>query len=416
MITREITTKGDYRYFYEETTETGSTSHFNLGSSTDYVGHITMNGPLPGWRDIIRNGDNATTPLEGTAYEFENVPCNLRYGVADALNPSSYRRTIVISGSLFTLSLPTFTGSANLPQMADNLALTRFYSRLASQSSSFKGMVFTGELRESLQMIRHPARALRDGLDHYLAALRKGGRKMTRSKRPSFIRRTWLEYAFGWRPLISDIDQAIQQFYQSQWVRPIFTMVTGQAELREADKPTLLQLNGGYSHFIRYEHNMDIVSSCRYYGILDSKGNGVADAHSYGFAPWEFVPTVYELIPYSFLVDYFTNLGSIVNSWSYRFIGPRWASKGQKSQQRAFISNARLDYDGLGAPGQYTEFRSGSPGTSVLSKTTLKRTSGVALELPSFEVKVPGMQSLKWVNMAALSANSRRTSSVLQGP
>jgi hypothetical protein len=406
------TTEYNRRYWYEEKiTPPGNTNHYEQGSVVYYSNSVQRAGPLKGYRQIISRGDNATTTLSGTRYEVNQTPISLRYGAIAKPNSGAISHEFVVQGNGYVHStLTSFPGQDALLLAADNLALTRFYSALSSQSSAFKGMVLAGELRQSLQMIRHPAQALRRGIDSYLANLRRFGPRIARQQRESFVRRTWLEYTYGWRPLISDIDGAIQQFYRSQWIRPIFIMVRGNGE-KSVEVASAVQQSSdfGYGHKMRWEIRMDAVSSAKYYGILDSVGDGAPNVHSYGFSPHEFVPTIYNLIPYSFLVDYFTNIGDIVSSWSYRFIRPRWTAKGYKTTIRSYVANQRFVYEGFVGSGSFNIYTGGSPGSSEIKYTSVGRYSSVPLELPTFEVRVPGMDSLKWVNIAALSANLGRT-------
>jgi hypothetical protein len=59
--------------------------------------------------------------------------------------------------------------------------------------------------------------------------------------------------------------------------------------------------------------------------------NGVRSvARTLGILPERFLPTVWELIPYSFVVDYFVNVGDIVASYAFQRNNIVWGFTGYK--------------------------------------------------------------------------------------
>jgi hypothetical protein len=370
-----------------------------------WANNVTKDGVIPHYRQVIASGGNATTAMSGTETTYDYQPGNGLYVRQSKFVPGENGQLrYAAKGSLCYLGFPSF--ALDRPTtIANNRALTNYYSNLQSVETKFKGLVFSGELKESLSMIRNPAKALRNSIDHYLSHLKKNGPRVKKPKRPSFVRKTWLEYSFGWRPLISDIDTAISAFYKSDAVRPIFEMVKGSGR----DKIVKTNSEEGHTHgalqwTYRYVQLEEVF--IQYYGIYRSTGNGVPDSHSYGFSPTEFVPTVWELIPYSFLVDYFTNIGDIVSSWSYRFNNPAWTSRLIRREGEWSTSNEKFVIPPLSS--LYTYSVTGHPGRSVVKKKVFTRTPSVALSLPSLELQVPGMTS-QWVNLFALSENFKKT-------
>jgi hypothetical protein len=225
---------------------------------------------------------------------------------------------------------------------------------------------------------------------------------MAKRKRKSFVRDTWLEYSFGWKPLISDIDSAIRAFYLSKAIHPIFEMVSGYGrdQKKVGSTGSFIGSQGGLQWSYQTEETEEVY--VKYYGIYKSSGNGVSDSHYYGFKPTEFIPTVWELIPYSFLVDYFTNIGDIISSWSYRFQAADWVAMLVRREGIKRTLNERID--AATSDATFKRSSTGSPGSLRWSKKSFVRTPSVAKELPSLELQVPGM-SLKWVNILALSKN-----------
>jgi hypothetical protein len=296
------------------------------------------------------------------------------------------------------------TYQANLTT-ARNAARSRFYANLAAIESKFQGLTFAGELRESLEMIRKPAKALREGVSHYLSAVKRRGRGLRKHAKRRVVADTWLEYSFGWRPFISDIDNAITSFYSSNSVKPLFEMARGVGRHRVATITPLSNVvtsNQTGALAISAEKRRIEIALVKYYGIYESRGNGCSNSHSYGFSPWEFVPTVWELIPYSFLVDYFTNIGDIVSSWSYRFLGYRWASE-LSYREISFHTAGELVRNIIVPPDPKSTW-GGSAGHAERKIIAFIRTPNLVLEIPSLELQCPGFGS-KWTNLAALATD-----------
>jgi len=404
MPTKTQRQRIDYRYSYNYQAD-----GFDYGTitprATQFVvdDFVTQHGPVAGWRKIIADGGNATTPASGEKWTVVNVPCALaHWWQYKYTNPPIGRVQLKLDGYLLYLGVPTFNfGMADTH--ANNQALTRYFSNLSKVETSFKGMVAAGELAESLRMIKHPAMALRRGVGEYLRFVKRHRNMSTKRARIKAVADTWLEYSFGWLPLINDIDGAISAFYASDGVKAIFEMVKGSGRERSSQQSLASDLDVGAGYKFAYDVTSEEEVFVQYYGIYQSHGNGVPNSHTYGFRPSEFVPTLWELIPYSFLVDYFTNIGDIVSSWSYRFIGPSWTAK--LVRREALQKTSNFNYRFTGDTNTYDHgTTSSNPGYLLLKKVAFTRNPSVEPGVPSFELQCPGMGS-QWANLVALGVS-----------
>lgn len=387
-----------YRYgIYNELAKVYTIDQTTTYARTEYKTLLDKSARIPNYRKLISQGECATSLLH-----IEEESCKVERTDVDVYveNLAGTEKLRYFCHGYFQDEGKPPGGIPALSSSVENQALSNFYSNLAAVESRFKGLVFAGELKETLSMIRHPARALRRGVSEYLSLLKKRGPKLRFRDRPRFVRDTWLEWSFGVRPLISDLDSAIKAFYLSDAARPIFEMVRGTNRSQEILSSS--PVNYGPAHNSRTQ-GLRVVTDeviVKFYGTYKSSGSGVIDCHHYGFSPWEFVPTIWELIPYSFLVDYFTNVGKILESWSYRNLGPRFVSKTTIQERRLELKDMRL----VPSPQQdgYKITTIGSPGTFSSRNRTIFRTPDVGTIIPSLELKVPGNWS-QWVNIAALS-------------
>lgn len=281
---------------------------------------------LPKWRKVIKDGGNATTSLTATFDTF------------DSSSPTTavmkYRRTtghtaeFTVKGDVgilnpFRYQKSDFPIDPGLPTtIADNLAKARFYKRLYSAQTKFEGLTFLGELRESLRMLRRPAAALWGKNLGYLDALGKAKRASPKHWLKT-VGGLWLEHSFGWQPLINDCKDAVTAYEQLVRPTPKPVVVSGGG-IWMNDRTSslgsiwkngwLAELNG--IKWLQSDCIFTEEHTVRYKGAVRAQ---VEAPHwkgwdLFGFTPQNIIPTAWELLPWSFLVDYFTNIGDILQA------------------------------------------------------------------------------------------------------
>jgi hypothetical protein len=202
-------------------------------------------------------------------------------------------------------------------------------------------------------------------------------------------------------PLVSDVESAIDAFYRSSAIRTLFEPVRGYAQESSTGDDTFNSFGVPHNCLLRIRIQRKHVAEHKIFGIIRSTAYGIDKPTVYGFRWGEFVPTLWNLLPWSFVVDYFTNVGAIFESWSNRSIAPQSAvgttvlsTVGEFLTDSWKISSNDAGFDEVSkvlVPGQLT-----------LTKQVISRglTYGAPWVLPTF--KVPGT-STKWINLAALS-------------
>jgi len=273
--------------------------------------------------------------------------------------------------------------------------------QLAKRSTGqFKSGVFVGELAETLHMIRNPAAALRRGVDDYLSDVKKRFGRVDRSKRLKIASESWLEYSFGWAPLFSDIKSGARALAEyNLHRRPKETIIVSSVE-SESDTLSSDLIIGALGTHALCTRTTSCQIRFKAKLAMDEFSDGKDLRTSLGVTPSEVLPTAWELIPWSFLIDYFTNIGDLISAYSQPTISLAWCEKGEMISQRCDTLHSPIQ-DWLGSVA-WADSYTFSPSRVEIERIIKDRASYTGGFLPSFRLKVPGFDSLKWLNIGAL--------------
>ncbi|DAD50510.1 TPA_asm: maturation protein [ssRNA phage Gerhypos.2_38] len=386
------------------------------------VSDLTFGDNIADWKDVIRRGDNATTSMTGTTKRASRTNGHLDGQVRFSLIADPNWKVIwLYTGygvfapyALFsTTSIPTSSATA------ENRALARFNAKAASVNRQFQGGVFFAELHKTLHGLRHPAEALFKGIETYSRAATKlrtrivknrdHYRSLTKTQRRSVGKSfteaatgLWLENSFHWLPLMYDIQGAVSALEASFDGMPsVFVKVSANDV-----QTTTSDLGSNAVSFVLLPYSLTekTGASVRMYGRVRVRTRLPfwPDMASLGFDPRSFVPTIWELIPYSWAVDYFTNIGDIIYGMSQGGCDVAWSARGiSRYVRRTLIAQPALTKI-VPPPGYKTDlaYLTGSPSEWTSEKATISRATYVGSYIPSLEWKVPGL-SLKWLNLGA---------------
>lgn len=386
-----------------------STNGGALGPFSSDTGSYTLSKNFsgykqPGWRTVIRRKGNATTSASGSI-ETLVIPYTSNV-MKRRLSFNGNIERFVGDGyvSMFQYSeLLPITSSAPVSQI-DAIALTKFLKACKGAQRQFSGGVFLGELRETLHLIKNPASAFRSLITDYVGACRRTSRRLSPRDTVKHISNQWLEFSFGMLPLLSDISdgyKALERLY--------FNLPTKYVSAKESRDYEVNVLTKNSALWAQY---FPVLVHCKSTGTysrtwrgevrLAMQGIGSPPSEALGFTIRDFIPTVYELIPYSFLVDYFTNIGDILEAASFNQADLIWNCSTSRStvdkqlqvdpKAPSFISGGEL-LDWSVMPGKIVYKIQSFSRTTVPSGT---------LGIPSFGFKCPGNWS-KFLNIGALA-------------
>jgi hypothetical protein len=404
-----------------DTAESGSVNvHLDAYNTHTWVDSVTFGENIPGWRQNLRDGLSATTSMTGLKQTSQLTNGSLRVSSAKNGNPGHVYLGEVAG---YMGVGPTIPGDPSTidETKANSSALGKFNSRIREITTKFEGGVFLGELGQTLSMIRNPAKGLRglaDDARQMLKDVRRASSRFTNAAgsraRSNTIKSitenlssAWLEAQFGWKPLLNDIkdgSEALGSLMNKQMPKTV--RISRRAKV--AGNPSEVEVEHSVS-WIKWKTTTVAASDCEviYRGAMrvDAQDPVMMRAETLGFNPGSFLPTVWELIPYSFLIDYFTNVGEVIEGWSTMGTRLAWCNRTvRKSLWSREYSRASVDDYRVWYPGTPLSV-SCTPGRCVTTKTRVVRAEYTGTFVPKLTLDVPGSGSLKWLNIAALIAN-----------
>lgn len=358
------------------------------------------------WKRRIAMGRNATTSFSGSESYYSSAPALLNvYGSTTNPVQNAALRKSATKWSHDINTIPALPASGDVTT-ATNIAAARFNKQVSDVLSAFQGGVFLAELRETLHMIRHPAQALRERISDYTQYLTLKRRRYMRRppvNRLKFLSDSWLEYSFGWSPLLNDLDSArnVLDKRANQLVQEL-VRVGGTHKVESASFWTGDWLVGSANW--RSDNRTFASTQVVYSGAVSSRASGskLLTMSALGLSPRAFVPTLWEAMPYSFLIDYFSNVGDVLEAWSNQTADLAWGRKTVRRSQTNESGRCR-----------YTGGLAVILDLSIDSGKTIARNKTVTREpidqspMPALQFELPGF-GRKWINLSAL-ATARRS-------
>lgn len=298
-----------------------------------------------------------------------------------------------------------------------------------------------GELKETIRMLKNPVQSLKEAMQFYVRDVRLSTLEDTNFRRYSKRRRrkvglaiaqdTWLTYAFGMKPFINDVKDIINHIADEQLLglerhENVVGFASRKGPATPAYGPSVPaqgadcfiggKQNWKYSH----EHaTMDVF--VKYKGqVLAGNENGAYTAQNVGFAPSAWLPTIWELVPYSFAVDYFSNIGDMIEAATLATSKVAWTIKTvRKTFNSEFIFKPEPEWRypvGFGSypstpPYVYTYTVShvaSLPPVSRYYRKTVQRDPYNGSLVPDLAFSMPAFGSTKWLNLASLFQSARQ--------
>lgn len=382
----------------------GPTTHTDVTKVLSISRSVTYGDNVKDWREKIALGQSATTTLVGTS----TMNITSTGGIISAYSNGSFPNELrwQYTGDLFAqvVSATVPVASTVMDTVAESRAASRFLSKYIAAKNTWRGGNFIAEIRETFHALRHPVKSFYHRTWDFAGTVKRIGAVYQKDRQyAKHLGNAWLAYAFGVKPLIADINDATQAANElrTEGLGHDSKTISGYGRNTSYTKTSGLQLSsppGNSDLFCKYTAYTNELHSVRYYGLLKaSLADTTSLVEKFGVGVFDVVPAIWEAIPWSFFIDYFANVGEMLDS--FRLISAEfgWCNRTVRN------TTARTLMDVYYQP--TTSLRAyvgGSPKLYTLARYVSRAPSIVPA--PHFHFQVPGLASMKWLNIAALSA------------
>jgi hypothetical protein len=351
---------------------------------------------------LIRNHQSATTPL--TASDFALTK---HAGRTEAARYKYFSSGVIYhefnEGFFGIGSFPSFPGFVGDGyKSAHNEAVQRLYDVIRSIESPSQTGEDIGEYKQTVNLIRRPAKGILD-LTSYLVnnhtSLLKKARVNNIKRVAKSLADLTLEYRYGIKPLLSTLAEATVALQNRDIISDFHRFNVKGKGVTATDVMSGWQGSGVIQRKTRTVTRTSY--TVRYKGEYRTDHN--VDTRSFnaslGLTWREVLPTLYNLCPYSFLLDYVVNLHSFLEVLSVPWTNVAWCNKTQRGVAQEFWQE--LDVRTV-ASSIYT-IKSFSPSRYDYLSSQVVRTNQTTIPLPQLQVRYPSVKQLQ--NVGALVAS-----------
>lgn len=359
-------------YHYPGVTKYSQRSLNGIGGFADFSqvfdSYVKYGDNKKNWQQIIREYGSATTKMsiddwkidandiQAYSCTFENGPGTKWVGsvIGGSILPTEYNTNNVLPRA-------SFYSESSLDKY-DQHALNEFLVR-ASTESALQGAVFLGELKKSKQLLVNGFRdVLKVCKDYKQACIDIQGFGYPVKELRRLLANKYLEFEFGWKPLVQDVNAAYKELTRVSSHPPVKRITSYVSDLdqssdrrsRRAGKSHMAVPERDFTRWpITYEHQYDVADFVSMYALgrsvrVRNREHGYhfakyvgavrpyvsSDLGSFssrlGLQPTDLLSYAWEIAPYSFLSDYLLPIGDLlaidwdVNSklhWTMRLRG-----------------------------------------------------------------------------------------------
>lgn len=297
----------------------------------------------PKYKATIRSGGNATNALEGvsaTVTETQAGHCTLEILRGNARGSTGTSTWM----GLWPVSPGDNYIAPSYLLAAEAEAALKIRQKIRSQIQAMSGLTFLGELRESVRMIKRPALGIENALRKFIGsnnprAWNKRNAHLSRRAAKTTYKRdladSWLELSFGVQPLISDISTIATELLPSLNVEDVHRV---RSTANKVEPPTFDYGQDSDMECVIYQTrtrtaSCDVNFEAGVRRKIQCDGtNALMALADRSFRLDDIVPTAWELLPWSFFIDYFSNIGDVISANYLSMNDVAWSFKTTRTQ------------------------------------------------------------------------------------
>lgn len=310
------TTKVSYAHLPSGQSVYGPTTSYSVQGYDGESGSISDN-PHKGFKRLINRGELVFGDVDIYQTVREHTDADLHFGPYGKPDPLGWGIRHVW-GDLAWWVEDRVTDRANIESdlaHAKTIALIECYKK-ARESTLLTGEMLS-DFGRTVSMVRRPFKASLSLLDQMIRYKNKRLGK-TAASAAKATSDAWLEYRYGWKPLILDGEAAIKEA----------STFTGNLRQRRLVARSSVPFQRTISDTQRVEGGLPQVTAAEVIGTYRHTGSASAGVvyevknrttaegllAALGMRPSDMPATLWEVIPFSFVVDWFTNCGSWIRA------------------------------------------------------------------------------------------------------
>jgi len=386
----------------------------------------------PKYKELIQQGLNAANYMyaynQKVAWKLGRVNFT-RFNAGEGKTYSGFSEAFITPNTV-AAGIPT-----GLFNNAKNAAAIGIRQRIAKETTTVSGGVILGELRETLHMLRHPAESINRLLTKFIKdrelnlkraqKLRVRNAKLKSRERmpiPGYtvkngnlretsdtIAKSWLELVFGLDPFMSDIASILEAALPV-YMEPKIKRLTFTAQAAESvSSASVITPSGSSIEVPSFTEWTDEVS-CRYTVGYKVEIQGVQSGwqrviDQSGFNLREIIPTIWELLPWSFLIDYVSNIGDVIAANAVSLSNVAWSFLTTRRTAKRVIS-AQGSRGKVASWDLWAKFVNGNDYLSSSSIVEVKREAAsipfgeLRFSLPEKKRQYQNMAALLWLQLS----------------
>jgi hypothetical protein len=371
----------------------------------------------PAFRDQIKAGINATTLFSGIKFDgdlsrsFWSFADN--FNVLDP-NGNPFTRGSVVEGAFipYIQQPQLIVVDPDIKAEVHNRLISKFLQAVSDAQSSDN---LTGRsikhFKHDMHSLIHPMQGIQDKISSYLTSLKKVSYgKLKGPSLLSTIGSAYLEFKFGVEPFTDDVTAIMTDLVIKDRRRPPSVPISVSASKTFDVTDLQEQYLEGYASI--YSPTMKVRIESSYSERI--KGSVWSRAGSDGklgliqdnkLLPKDWLPTAFSIMPYAWMVNYFTNIGEMIDAACFNTNDLAWGCLNTKIVNTVRYSDVQCTpyWSNIFSPLGYfvTETPFSSGGNAMFSCTQVGRSALSSSDLvPSFQFQIPKTPT-PYLNMMA---------------
>lgn len=378
--------------------------------------HVLDGFRNPQWRDQIARHVNAGTPMTASLLDLVmNIQSSAKaeWYTTTPMNNISHRYGAGSGNySMFALfPAPTVRTSHISSAAANNQAISRLYDMLSGFEGQSPIGEDLGEIGQTFKMLSSPMKAIREPIRDVFMGFEKALTKRSVGRIAKGLADSVLEYKFGVVPLIRQTQAVVHGLKNRDYIFDYYPFkATGKFATATVLGPSVTSFGGGgVGPYYRASRIWRQTSRVAYSGEWSAQAgiDKASVATVLGLRWNQVVPTIWNLFPYSWMLDYVSNIGNILEGLACPWGGVRWCSRTISSDDDfIYFNEPAWDYmkANFGFADPRIRAQEFTPGRLHLRGKYVTRSDQTNMPIPSFRIDPVGSLG-HIVNLSALLAS-----------